>query len=76
VINDEYHSKNQCILITVISQGPDLILQGKGQPDVATRLMVKRLSQLNIPIYALMDADPYGIEILTVYAHGSRVITI
>ena len=35
--------------------------------------MVKKLSLLDIPIYAIVDADPYGIEILSVYTHGSRV---
>ena len=35
--------------------------QGKGFPDVNTRLMVRRLSEtLHIPILALADADPHG----------------
>lgn len=36
--------------------------QGKGVPDVNSRLMVKRLwDELHIPIFALVDADPHGI---------------
>ncbi len=47
--------------------------QGRGQPDVATRLFLKKLSGLGIPILGLFDADPYGVEILSVYTTGSRV---
>lgn len=35
--------------------------QGKGVPDVNSRLMVRKLwDTLHIPIFALVDADPYG----------------
>lgn len=38
-----------------------LFVQGKGYPDVHTRLMVKRLwDTLQIPVLGLVDADPHG----------------
>lgn len=51
--------------------------QGKGYPDINTRLFVKQVSRkLNIPILALVDANPYGIEIMCVYRFGSSVRNI
>jgi DNA topoisomerase-6 subunit A len=53
--------KWRCILITA-----------RGQPDRATRRMVKRLhEEFNLPVYCLVDSDPYGWQIYTVYKHGS-----
>lgn len=41
--------------------------QGKGVPDVNSRLMVRKLwDTLRIPIFALMDADPHGTHHLSV----------
>ncbi|GFS28388.1 meiotic recombination protein SPO11 [Trichonephila inaurata madagascariensis] len=46
--------------------------QGKGFPDVNTREMLRKLwDVLRIPILGLMDADPYGVEILSIYKYGS-----
>lgn len=48
--------------------------QGKGYPDTNTRLILNKLRELHtLPIYALTDADPYGIEIMLTYRHGSLV---
>uniref|UniRef100_A0A8C4S6W0 DNA topoisomerase (ATP-hydrolyzing) n=1 Tax=Erpetoichthys calabaricus TaxID=27687 RepID=A0A8C4S6W0_ERPCA len=45
---------------------------GKGFPDLNTRLMVRKLWEfLQIPVFALVDADPYGIEIMCIYKYGS-----
>ncbi|KIO10072.1 hypothetical protein M404DRAFT_996060 [Pisolithus tinctorius Marx 270] len=55
--------------------GPGLIVTGKGYPDVATRHLVKMLSDnlpQCVPIVALVDADPYGLDILSVYKYGSH----
>lgn len=39
----------------------DFVDQGKGVPDVNSRLMVRKLwDTLHIPIFALVDADPHG----------------
>ncbi|KAG8002552.1 Meiotic recombination protein SPO11 [Nibea albiflora] len=44
----------------------------KGVPDVNSRLMVRKLwDTLHIPIFALVDADPHGIEIMCIYKYGS-----
>lgn len=57
---------------------PELMpTQGKGYPDIATRQLVKTLSDnlpLTVPILALVDGDPYGIDILSVYKFGSLAL--
>lgn len=59
---DRFYVKYPCIIITA-----------KGQPDVATRLFLKKLrTELNIPILGLVDSDPYGLKILSVYTSGSK----
>lgn len=59
---DRFYRKYPCIIITA-----------KGQPDVATRLFLKKLrATLNIPILGLVDSDPYGLKILSVYMSGSK----
>uniref|UniRef100_A0A665VMH9 DNA topoisomerase (ATP-hydrolyzing) n=1 Tax=Echeneis naucrates TaxID=173247 RepID=A0A665VMH9_ECHNA len=53
---------------------PCIIITGKGVPDVNSRLMVRKLwDTLHIPIFALVDADPHGIEIMCIYKYGSVV---
>ena len=52
-------------------------MQGKGYPDVATRHLVKSLADgldASIPIVALVDCDPFGLDILSVYRYGSKGI--
>ncbi|THH30927.1 hypothetical protein EUX98_g3252 [Antrodiella citrinella] len=54
--------------------GPGIVITGKGYPDVATRQLVCTLAENlpdSVPILALVDADPYGIDILSVYKYGS-----
>ncbi|XP_043532915.1 meiotic recombination protein SPO11 isoform X1 [Chiloscyllium plagiosum] len=52
---------------------PCIIITGKGVPDLSTRLMVRKLWDiLHIPAFALVDADPHGIEIMCIYKYGSR----
>ncbi|XP_054837189.1 meiotic recombination protein SPO11 [Eublepharis macularius] len=62
LLDDNFCSKlSPCIMIT-----------GKGVPDLNTRLLVKKLwDSCHAPIFALMDADPHGIEIMCVYKYGS-----
>lgn len=49
---------------------PCIILTAKGQPDVATRLFLRKLrAALRIPVLALVDSDPYGLKILSAPAH-------
>ncbi|KAJ8457273.1 hypothetical protein ONZ45_g18376 [Pleurotus djamor] len=55
--------------------GRGLLITGKGYPDVATRQLVKALSDhlsQNVPLLGLVDGDPYGIDILSTYKFGSR----
>ena len=47
---DRFYNKYPCIIITA-----------KGQPDVATRLFLKRMkTTLKLPVFGLVDSDPYG----------------
>ncbi|KAL9262898.1 Meiotic recombination protein SPO11-1-like protein [Drosera capensis] len=59
--NDQFCSTNHCIVIT-----------GRGYPDISTRRFLRVLvEKLNIPVYCLVDCDPYGFDILTTYRFGS-----
>eukprot|EP00051_Salpingoeca_urceolata_P013765 m.174200 g.174200 ORF g.174200 m.174200 type:complete len:140 (-) comp17889_c0_seq9:763-1182(-) len=50
---DRFYNEYPCIIVT-----------GKGQPDVATRLFLKKLKvSLNIPILGLFDSDPHGLKV-------------
>jgi meiotic recombination protein SPO11 len=52
---------------------PCIILTGKGAADMATRMFLKRINkELNLPTFALMDSDPYGHYIFSVYLRGSK----
>ncbi len=62
---DRFFNYVSCILITA-----------SGQPDMATRMFVKRLrEELELPILGFMDADPYGLDILRVYSIGSKSLS-
>ena len=59
---DRFYMRYPCIVITA-----------KGQPDVASRMFLSRItSELKIPVLALVDSDPYGLKILSVYMSGSK----
>ena len=61
---DRFYNRFPCIIITA-----------KGQPDVATRLFLSKLKRdLRVPVLALVDADPYGLKIISVYMQGSKNI--
>lgn len=60
----------------------DFHLQGKGYPDMASRALLKRLSNCTPsheehppPIYGLVDCDPDGLAILSTYRHGSAALS-
>lgn len=58
---DRFWEKNNCIIIT-----------GRGQAARGERRFVQRLSKEHkLPIYALMDADPWGMYIYSVIKQGS-----
>jgi len=49
-----------CISL-IVHCSHNVVIQGKGFPDVNTRMMIRCLwSTLQIPILALVDADPHG----------------
>ncbi|KAI0066231.1 DNA topoisomerase IV, alpha subunit [Artomyces pyxidatus] len=57
--------------------GTGVIITGKGYPDLATRQLVKTLSDNlphSIPILALVDGDAYGLDIASVYKYGSQAL--
>ncbi|KAH7342004.1 Spo11/DNA topoisomerase VI subunit A [Rhizoctonia solani] len=59
------------------SIGKGIIITGKGYPDLATRQLVSVFSNdlpERIPILCLVDADPHGMDILSVYKFGSRTM--
>ena len=49
------------------------MITAKGQPDVASRMFLSRITnELKIPVLGLVDSDPYGLKILSVYMSGSK----
>lgn len=55
---------------------PSIIITAKGQPDMATRMFLKKINdELKLPMLAIMDADIYGFEILRVYSVGSKALS-
>ncbi|KAI1323673.1 Spo11/DNA topoisomerase VI subunit A [Xylariaceae sp. FL0255] len=54
--------------------GPGLLVTAKGYPDLSTRRFVHELqtSAPWLPMYALVDFDPHGLQIMLTYKHGSR----
>eukprot|EP00887_Chlorella_sp_A99_P006367 scaffold3.g6367.t1 len=57
---------------------PDLtrcvLATGKGVPDLATRALLARLVAAfpQLPLYALVDWNPHGVNIATIYKYGSH----
>jgi len=52
---------------------PSIILTAKGAADIATRMFLKRLNkELQLPVFSLVDSDPYGHYIHSVYLRGSK----
>ncbi|EHA8587645.1 hypothetical protein COCNU_scaffold002867G000090 [Cocos nucifera] len=64
--NDKFCERNHCIVIT-----------GRGYPDVPTRRFLHHIvEQLHLPVYCLVDSDPYGFDILTTYRFGSMLANV
>ncbi|EQC39822.1 hypothetical protein SDRG_03242 [Saprolegnia diclina VS20] len=58
---DLFYNRVPCILVT-----------GKGFPDLATRIFVKKLRDtLRIPVLGLCDCNPFGLSILLSFKFGS-----
>ena len=58
---DKFWQREKCIIVT-----------GQGQPPRGVRRMVQRLhSELKLPVYVLVDNDPWGFYIYSVMKQGS-----
>jgi len=58
---DKFWKRNRCIII-----------QGGGQPPRGVRRLVQRMhSELGLPVYVLVDNDPWGFYIYSVMKQGS-----
>ncbi|XP_050378673.1 meiotic recombination protein SPO11-2 isoform X2 [Argentina anserina] len=57
----------------VFNQIPSILITAKGYPDIATRLLLHRLSSVfpDLPILALVDWNPAGLAILCTFKFGS-----
>ncbi|KAF9132998.1 endodeoxyribonuclease [Mortierella sp. GBA39] len=74
VIEKEATLSNLISLGFCETHGPCILLTGKGFPDQVARQLLKALSEMvldGIPLVALMDCDPHGIEIYLTYRCGS-----
>ncbi len=62
---DKFYEKYPCVILT-----------GSGQPNVATRIFLRKMSHdLSLPVFSIMDSDPYGLDILRVYGLGSKALS-
>ena len=60
-VEDQFWKKNQC-----------LITHGGGQPPRGVRRLLNRLNrELGLPVYCLLDNDPWGYYIYSVIKQGS-----
>lgn len=58
---DKFWKKHNCLIVT-----------GKGQPARGCRRLINRLhNELNLPVYVITDADPWGYYIYSVIKQGS-----
>jgi DNA topoisomerase-6 subunit A len=58
---DKFWQREKCIIVT-----------GQGQPPRGVRRMVQRLhTELKLPVYVLVDNDPWGFYIYSVLKQGS-----
>ena len=48
---------------------------GKGYPDVATQELLATLSNTGAPVFALVDLDPHGIEIMATVRFSNQAMT-
>ncbi|XP_043698185.1 meiotic recombination protein SPO11-2 isoform X1 [Telopea speciosissima] len=57
----------------IFNQIPSILVTAKGYPDIATRLLLYRMSRAfpNLPIVALVDWNPAGLAILCTFKFGS-----
>lgn len=57
------YTHTRCLPLPLFLQYPCIVITAKGQPDVATRLFLKKLkSTLNLAVLGLVDSDPYGLK--------------
>ena len=54
-----------------------ILLTGSGEPDRATRIMVKALNEeWKKPVVVFADADPWGVGIALRYKIGQRILEL
>ncbi|TVU44983.1 hypothetical protein EJB05_04449, partial [Eragrostis curvula] len=66
--NDKFCEKNRCVVITVRKRLPRY--SNKKACSLFLRYLVE---QLHLPVYCLVDSDPYGFDILATYKFGSLI---
>lgn len=66
-------------IVQTITQSPSLqsefrhciFLTSRGYPTIEVRAMLHKLHLQGVPIFTLVDADPYGLEIFITYVYGA-----
>lgn len=58
--------------IFALLKGNIILITARGYPDICTRHILQKLwTENRLNIYALVDCDPFGIEIMLIYRYGS-----
>ena len=61
LFDTKFDKRHNCIMIST-----------KGQPDRASRYLVKKIhNEYKLPVYMLVDGDPWGMHIASVWKYGS-----
>jgi hypothetical protein len=57
-------------------QGRAVLITGCGYPDVQTRVLLRRISEMtDVPIYGIADWDPHGWASVVILSAGRRAIS-
>lgn len=67
---------NHLLQCNYAATSKSIVITGKGQPCLATRQFLFRLycHYPHLPFFVLVDADPYGLSIYSLYRYGSEQI--
>lgn len=72
LVVEKYTTFTNLILNGIAERFPLIMITGSGYPDLKTRSFLQKLwFELKLPVFALMDGDAYGIDIILSYKYGS-----
>lgn len=72
LVVEKYTTFAHLISNGIAERFPLIMITGSGYPDLKTRSFLQKLwFELKLPVFAFMDGDAYGIDIILSYKYGS-----